>query len=159
MPPRHTLPSQWLEMPYRPFGKTGPLNFRGPLHLRGWVGLRPEANKTSLSFFSILNDSSKLMTVSRLWMSLLGLETGKHLSCQHWSHQTLLVVSFVSVSTMILDFISLFHLVTLSFWQGHQTVSLLWLSFRSDFRKPKGPLHLWAHVSQLKIFVAPQTDP
>lgn len=66
MPPRHALLSQWLEMPYRSSGEIGRHSFRGPLHLRWWLGLRPEASETSLSFFSILNDSSKLMTVSRV---------------------------------------------------------------------------------------------
>lgn len=68
---------------YKPSGKIGPLSCRGPPCLRGCLGLRPEASKTSLSFFSILKDSNKLTAVSMLWVALPGLETGKHLSCQH----------------------------------------------------------------------------
>lgn len=73
-------------MPYRPSGEIGPLSCRGcrgPPCLRGCLGLRPEASKTSLSFFSILKDSNKLTAVFMLWVALPGLETGKHLSCQH----------------------------------------------------------------------------
>lgn len=70
-------------MPYRPSGEIGPLSCRGPLCLRGCLGLRPEASKTSLSFFSILKDNDKLTAVFMLWVALLGLDTGKYLSCQH----------------------------------------------------------------------------
>lgn len=90
--------------------------------------------------------------------------------CQGWKQENIcpasissprkpLVVSFVSASKMMPDFISLGHVMTLSFWQGHQTISLLWLSFGSDFRKPKGPLHLWAHGLQFNIFCGSPDQP
>lgn len=138
----------------------GPFSCRGPLCLREWMRARREASRTFLPFFSILNDGNQRIAGSRLWVPLLGLKTGKHASCQHRFHRTLLVVSFVSVSKVLPDFfISLLHLATLPFWQAHQSISLLGLNLVSGVRKPKGPLHVQARVSQFKTFVTLQTSP
>lgn len=145
-------------MPCRLSGEIGPLSCRGLLHLRGWVGARPEACRTSLPFFSILNDSNKHIAGNRLWVALLGLKTRNHASCQLQFHRTLLVVSFVCLQSDVrFFFIPLLHWVTLPFLQGHQKViPLLGLSLGSDFGKPKGPLHLWVCVSQFKIERLPE---
>lgn len=84
----------------------GPFSCRGPLCLREWMRARQEASRTFLPFFSILNDGNQRIAGSRLWVPLLGLKTGKHASCQHRFHRTLLVVSFVSVSKVLPDFLS-----------------------------------------------------
>lgn len=86
-------------MPCRLSGEIGPLSCRGLLHLRGWIGARPEASRTSLPFFSILNDSNKHTAGNRLWVALLGLKTRNHASCQLQFHRTLLVVSFVCLQS------------------------------------------------------------